>query len=107
MSSWGPEDNHPLKCHSYCVVPSFTSGLFFYSEPEENRKLVCFVFVFFSLQFNHSLVYAIKLLFFVCDVWFLSCYTSFILLLIPINFIYHLGKEICGCRVRVTVQNQH
>lgn len=81
MSSWGPEDNHPLKCHSYCVVPSFTSGLFFYSEPEENRKLVCFVFVFFSLQFNHSLVYAIKLHFF----WW--CVVSFLLYLIysPVN----------------------
>lgn len=62
---------------------------------------------FFGVQFGYSLHYAIKIslsgfFFVVCGRIFFLCYTSFILWLLPVNFIYHLGKQIYGCRVRVT-----
>lgn len=79
MFSWGPENNHPLKCHSYCIVPSFTSRLFFYSEPEENGELVSFVLwflFFFSITVQLLFIYIPKSYIF----WW--CVLSFLLHLI-------------------------
>lgn len=92
----GHVGSRPLECHSCCctsfsintIFPLWTwgewGGLFWL------EVVLFFLFVF--LQFDYSLIHAIRISFFWCCVFF-SCYTSFMHWLIPVNFIYHLGGK--------------
>lgn len=96
----GHVGSRPLEWHSYCYTSFSIKTIFpLWTWGERGGELgglfwleVVLFFLIVLLQFDYSLIHAIKIIFFWCCVFF-SCYTSFMLWLTPVNFIYHLGGK--------------